>query len=950
MDTLTRLRNALAARYDVQRELGRGGMATVYLARDMRHSRLVAVKVMHEELSAVVGSTRFLREIQNSARLQHPNIVPVYDSGEADGLLYCVTAYIAGASLRAHVEQGGRMSIGDAVRVVREVADALAYSHDRGIMHRDIKPDNILMADGHAVLADFGIARAIYQVDDDTRTATGLVIGTPAYMSPEQAAGSTVIDGRSDIYSLGCVLYELVAGRPPFQSHPHRSAAVAHLVDSPVPIEELRDDVPRFVARALTRALEKDPEQRFSNARQFAAALADGDQPRTGSTPRGRRLRSRVTVGLAAIVAVGVSGVALTATSSGIAFEKRGWVVIADFASPDDPALGRTLATATMTGLQQSTVVNVLPRHRIVQTLRRMRRPPDADTLIDERIAREIAQREGLRYVVAGDVARVGESFAITTRIVDAGTGEDVRTHGVHARNRDEVVAALDKVVRGLRRDFGESALAVWRDVRPLPQVTTASLDALRKYAEGRRLWAKGKRDAGFALLQEAIALDSTFALAHAAVGMHHYWGNNPPLGEQHFRRALAETDRLTDRERMTLRAEAAAWSGDRDEASVLYTALLAQYPDDRSAMFAHGYNYLRAGRLGEARDVFRRLTTADSLYANSFINLATAHSGLGEQEEALAAYHRAFALDPSLVTSENLNNEYGGLLAKMGRVAAAESVFTRMLALDTRSQARGYRSLGMLELYRGRYRAGLAHLREATLISQSLRLGVTELRNRLLLAAALDGTGRRSEADRELARARELFRTTYLEPAMLKFLGRSFARRGDTTMALEVLDSLRTRANPESESDRAAQLVVSAEIDVARGRTQAALEAASIAFRVDSNAYHLQSLANSQANAGQFTAAVASFRRLARASDVFGWEAQEEFRLVHYLLGRLHERLHDTASAVSSYQRFLEQWKDADQEIREITDAKARFARLAAVRRTPGQGENSGTMVTSPP
>ena len=279
-----RLTAALADRYAVVRELGRGGMATVYLAEDLKHRRPVAVKVLRPELAGALGPDRFLREIEIAARLDHPHILPLYDSGEAGGFLFYVMPFVEGESLRDRLAREKQLPIEEALQVAREVADALSYAHSRDVIHRDIKPENILLSGGHARVADFGIARAITEAGGERLTGTGLAIGTPTYMSPEQAAGSQDLDGRSDLYSLGCVLYEMLAGTPPF-SGPLESMVRQHLTVNPPPVTTLRPAVPPAVAAALMRVLAKTPADRFSPAAQFAEALRPTGTPVSGLVP-----------------------------------------------------------------------------------------------------------------------------------------------------------------------------------------------------------------------------------------------------------------------------------------------------------------------------------------------------------------------------------------------------------------------------------------------------------------------------------------------------------------------------------------------------------------------------------------------------------------------------------------------------------------------------------------
>src|SRR4051812_33960118 len=252
-------------------------MATVYLARDLKHERKVAIKVLRPELSASLGADRFLREIRVAANLQHPNILGLYDSGEAEGLLYYVMPFVDGESLRDRLVREQQLPIHDALQITREAADALQYAHDRGIVHRDIKPENILLMGGHALVADFGIARAVSQAGGEKLTQTGMAIGTPHYMSPEQSLGSDYVDARSDIYSLGCVLYELLIGQPPFTGPNSMAIMARHSMEAVPSLQVVRQSVPDEVEDIVMQALEKTPADRFQTMREFADALSESE-------------------------------------------------------------------------------------------------------------------------------------------------------------------------------------------------------------------------------------------------------------------------------------------------------------------------------------------------------------------------------------------------------------------------------------------------------------------------------------------------------------------------------------------------------------------------------------------------------------------------------------------------------------------------------------------------
>ncbi|MBK8249845.1 MAG: protein kinase [Gemmatimonadetes bacterium] len=322
----TRLAAALADRYRIARELGQGGMATVHLAEDLKHKRQVAIKVLKPELAAVIGADRFLTEIRTTANLQHPHILPLHDSGSVDGTVFYVMPFIAGESLRDRLEREQQLPVADAVRIASQVASALDYAHRQGVIHRDIKPENILLHDGSALVADFGIALAAAQTAGGRRmTETGMSLGTPTYMSPEQAMGERTLDARTDVYALGCVLYEMLAGEPPFTG-PSAQAIVARVMtEAPRGLGVQRSTVPANVEAAVSTALSKLPADRFPTAAAFASALSDpafgrvaagaGHPASSAWTPR--RLTAIAVVAAVAVVAGVLLGRATVRSAAG---------------------------------------------------------------------------------------------------------------------------------------------------------------------------------------------------------------------------------------------------------------------------------------------------------------------------------------------------------------------------------------------------------------------------------------------------------------------------------------------------------------------------------------------------------------------------------------------------------------------------------------------------------
>ena len=341
-DPVSRLNAALDGRYAIKREVGAGGMATVYLAEDVRHHRKVAVKVLRPDLAATLGPERFLREIEIAANLTHPHILPLYDSGEADGFLFYVLPYIEGESLRDRLVREGELPVGEVVRILRDVVDALAHAHDHGLVHRDIKPDNIMLSGRHALVTDFGVAKAVSEATGRHQlTTVGVALGTPAYMSPEQAEASDHIDHRADIYAVGTLAYELLAGVPPFSGKSPQMTLVAHVTQAPKPVTEHRSAVPPALAHLVMRCLEKKPADRWQTAEEMLGHLEALATPSGGLTPTttvpatvpvtpaagGRGVFTPMKLAAAAALVVAVaSGVSLLRSggSSGVAFGPDG--------------------------------------------------------------------------------------------------------------------------------------------------------------------------------------------------------------------------------------------------------------------------------------------------------------------------------------------------------------------------------------------------------------------------------------------------------------------------------------------------------------------------------------------------------------------------------------------------------------------------------------------------
>jgi serine/threonine-protein kinase len=527
-----RLTEALADRYTIEREIGSGGMATVYLALDLKHRRPVAIKVLDPELARSLGAERFLREIETAAKLTHPHILPLHDSGEADGLLYYVMPYVEGESVRERLTRERQLSVGEAVRIGGEIADALAYAHERGVIHRDVKPGNILLEAGHAVLADFGVAHAIARAEDQRLTRTGTSIGTPAYSSPEQATGEGKVDGRSDQYALGCVLYEMLAGLPPFTASTAESVIQQHLTLEPQDITERRPSVPAHVAAALLRALSKTPADRFGTTAEFSAALSTPAwAPVGGAWAVFRILAKNPTALLSAAVVVAVTAIALmilligdpSGPAPGV---REGGVAQRPGPAPVNPLSETRVAffPARVIGadslkhydewvsdllyrlLHGLGVLEGLDPNQLGSRLR-----SGGYEIVGTEEGRALAERLGAGLFVLSRIRDMGDSASLASTLYRTGAVEEPVAEAFDEGPWPELGAIASRVARELFNEYLNEADHLRISDAQIPYV---SWEALQAYLEGERLLREYAVNPALAAFNRAIDEDSTFALA----------------------------------------------------------------------------------------------------------------------------------------------------------------------------------------------------------------------------------------------------------------------------------------------------------------------------------------------------------------------------------------------------------------------------------------------------
>ncbi|HTR21006.1 MAG TPA: protein kinase [Gemmatimonadales bacterium] len=1048
-DLRDRLQQAVGENYRIDRELGGGGMSRVFLAEDTALTRKVVIKVLPPEMAAGVNVERFRREIQLAASLQHPHIVQLFTAGSSGDLLYYVMPFIEGESLRAKLAREGELPVGEALRILRDVTDALAYAHAHGVVHRDIKPDNVLLSGKHALVADFGVARAVSASSGGSSlTSLGIALGTPAYMAPEQAAADPHIDHRADIYAVGALAYEMLTGRTPFSAPTPQAMLAAHVTEAAPPVTKYRPAVPPSLAAAIGRCLEKKPADRWQKAEELVAQLEALATPSGGMTPigtapfpadsleiarrRGNPLRvggiylaaaaavwgavfalSRVVgfpdwvlpgtavllvLGLPIMIATGlierrraIAKTTGTYTSGGQPGLQRwftwkravagggaafgvlalvaivymamrvlgigpvGTVIASGALKSQDPlilvgfenragdsTLGPSLTEAFRVDLSQSRSVRLLDPTAIGDALQRMQRP--ATTTVDLPLAREIAQREGVKGIVTGQIDPVGKSYVLSASVVSAADGRTLAAVRQNAADDAALIGAIDKLSRALRERIGES-LASIRANEPLAHVTTGSLDALRSYSQALTAVDRdGDYERGIVLLRDATSTDSGFAMAWRKLSV--YLANIGAPLEQRVAatsRAYAYRDRLPDLERYLVTAQY-YFDVEYDPARIE-----AAY---RSALEQDPTNDIALNNLALALNNQRRWAEAESL------GVRAASLLMGDPEAATA------------VTS----------LVAQGRFAEGSAIVERLAAAGPGHLPAARRLRALIAAARFDYRAAAEQSR--LLQTESARLSNRQL-GALLQSAAAEAQGKLGEAalrDQDFMamaeqrgipsaylggaaalawievryRNRPAEALRILETALVKHplgsmaaldrpyaqLAEIYAAAGRTDRAKQLLGDFATTVPEGIRRENPIPYAVIGAIAMTEGRLPDAVIAYRARYDRDTRGC---------VSCGWFELAQAYDRMGGSHSDsALAWYEQvvatpgiarlfgDAYRLAptYKRLGELYEAKGDRVKAKDYYSRFVDLWKDADAELQpQVQDVKRRLARLTGER-----------------
>jgi len=1051
VDLRTELQNHLGAAYVLGRELGGGGMSRVFLAEEVRLGRQVVIKVLSPELAQGLNVDRFEREIRLAASLQQANIVPLLVAGDIGGLPYFTMPYVEGESLRAKLGRDP-LSISEIVTILRDVTRALAYAHARGVVHRDIKPDNVLLSGGAAVVTDFGIAKAISAsrtggAEGATLTQLGTSLGTPAYMSPEQVAGDPNVDHRADLYSLGCVAFELLTGQQPFGNRTPQRMLAAHLTEEAPAVSGLRPDCPPQLAALVAQLMAKNPDERPQSAAELIPVLD------TGTTASGATLAfsapgmlkkalgwyvlailAVAIVAKAAVVGIGLPdwvfpGAILTmalglpallatayvqrvarhvaiatptltpggtrtvrapvGTMANMALKasphltwrratKTGYIalsvfvlmvagfmtlramgigpwgslfaagslnlddqiLVTDFTAPaSDSALGPILAEAVRAGLNQSNAVRPMEQSAVADILQQMKRP--RDSRLDAATAREVATRAGAAAVLGGRLARAGAGYVVSMDLTSARAGSTLASVQGTASEPADLLKTVDKLTRELRSRMGESLKAVQQTL-PLEQATTASLDALRKYTEAvKASEVDGDDETAVRLEREALALDSTFALAWRKLATSLAKASFPPAAvDSAMTQAVRYAGKLPDREK--------------------YLVLGTYY--------GQGMHVDR----GKAIANFRLALAADSGNRVAAYNLAVMYQRGREFDSAIVYSARAYRLQPAASVIG-----YARSLINAGHADSADRILQRAGTAGSLGSNDLYlKYLTQIALGRTDSAAGLA---QAAIQSPAVAVRITALG----LAAGLQQMhGRLNDAARSEAEQFQLAasRGAWADLAGLTDAAGDILYRGRTRDGLRKLDRLRASTEWSSADPGARPYTYLAGLYAQGGRPDVAQQlltefertpgtAGSSPAAQDTISVIQGDIALAQ---GRYTDALKAYREAQVLSDgapafctacgnynvarVFDRMGREDSTLAYFQaymaeppgrrdnadwyalpvvekrLGELYDTRGDTANAVKHYGAFTELWKNADPDLQPVVETvKKRMGELTS-------------------
>ncbi len=1017
-------------------------MSRVFLAEETRLGRQVVIKVLPPEMGAGVNLERFEREIRLAAQLQHPHIVPLLTAGAAGDLLFYVMPYVAGESLRVKLAREGELPVAEAVRILRHVLDALAYAHRSGVVHRDIKPDNVLLSEGHAVVTDFGVAKAVSASNGSSLTSLGVALGTPTYMAPEQAAADPHVDHRADIYAVGVLAYEMLAGRVPFVAPTPQAMLAAHLTQVPEPVTQHRRSVPPSLEGLIMRCLEKRAADRWQSAAEMISQLDAIATPSGGLAPAGgglpppassgteaalrrshpgrvaalfagasagilglvallverlglpdwvflgaavllliglpimlvtgylerRRARARASGhpgpppagvihrfftwrrallgGVFAFAALGLAAIGYTAmrllgvgpvgtlVASGRLAE-RDRLLVADFENRTaDPTLGASVTEALRIDLAASPVVTVVPTAAIVDALARMQRP--AGTALGTALAREVALREGAKAVVAGEISPVGRGFVLAVRLLVAADGTELVALRETAEDDRGILPAIDRLSARLRERIGESLRSI-RAGAPLAQVTTGSLEALRLYSEASLLSDQGDHGKAIPLLEQAIRMDSTFAMAWRKLAV--ALGNARASVDRQVAataRAYQLRDRLPPIEREYTTAyyySTVDYQPDQEEAA--YRRILALDPQSYAAINNLALHLVSFRRYAEAESLALPAMLANPRPGNLYFQVINAQLGQDRRDavrQTLEHLRRQGPTSPIFLRARAL------IHSAMGQWDSAQRAWLD-LGLQVRDpsyQSAMHEGLGVVAQTRGQLAEAGRQLRLNEAVNGGRGVPGAMLAGEALLAlqyALFAGDSAAALRTVDAALRKQPLSTMAPLERPYGLLATAYAVAGRPAQARQLLADYESQV-PEGQRRRDWEWHrARGWLALAEGRPRDAVAGFLAVEQAGCPGCGKWELGVAWERLQEPDSAIAAYQAAANPAGN-GWVLFERaWGLAPSLkrLGELFEERGDRARATEAYGRFVALWKDADPQLQPaVREVQQRLARLA--------------------
>ncbi|MGD2246118.1 MAG: protein kinase [Candidatus Aminicenantes bacterium] len=983
--------STFAGRYQIIEELGKGGMGRVYRALDRELNEEIAIKLIKPEIAQHKKSTeRFKSEIKLARKVSHKNIGRVHELMEEKGIRFITMEYVPGEDLKSFIRRSGQLAVGTTIRIAKQVCEGLAEAHKVGIVHRDLKPNNIIIdKEGNARIMDFGIARSL---ESKGITGAGVMIGTPEYMSPEQVEGKDV-DQRSDIYSLGVILYEMVTGRVPFEGNTPFTVGVKQKSESPQNPKEINPQIPEDLNSVILKCLKKEKLNRYQSAGEVRSQLdlIEKGMPTTErKAPEKKPLTSkeitlsfstkRLLIPALLILAVVIAAVFFWKPWAGggaapTIEDKASLAVLYFKNNTGDETLNNwrtALSDSIITDLSQSRYFEVLPSDRIFGILRKLNLE-EAGVYATEDL-KKVAAEGGVNHILTGSLSKAGEVFRIDYLIQEIPTGQTRGSDRVEGQGEASIFSMVDQITKNIKQDFNLSQAQITGDVdREVGTITTASAEAFKYYSEGRQAHNSGEYEKSIALMERAVAVDPEFAMAYRSMAMAYGNIRLHGKGDEYIKKAFDLSDRLPDRERYIIQADFYRQSSTTyDKALQIYDKLLELYPDDRiasnnSALIYNsleqwdkaaerykisvqrkdpsvlGYGnlasvYTSMGRHEEAVDLLRSYIEDFQDNAGIRANLADTYISMGELDQALVEIDKAFSLNP---TDWSHLYTKGSILYLKGDLEASRRVFEEMEQKDNPG-AKAISKLGylLLDILRGKLDRAIDYSKKAIAICQSYNQKGWEVNFHMRLIDMYSLVGKREQALNHYQQGWEIaVGRGSLGQQRLLLVG-----KGVNFLQIQSIDDALATARELKESvdsglnEKAMRVYdyLMGLIELEKGNSSAAIKHLSKGkslLPAENDAFDAHAIYS-------FALGQAYHRRgdLDRAQaaymEIFPMTGgrvffPELYVLAHLELGKVFQDQGDTSKAIEYYEKFLDFWKDADPGLPGVEDAKKRLAGL---------------------